>query len=1033
MKKIISIALISLFIIAYFVPVFASLDTAPLHLKHYTDYYLQFSNGNKVRTAVVVYNYNNKEYPAYCIEPSKPGVGELPDYEVKVKDAMNDDGIWRIVTNGYPYKTPSQMGLNNSDEAYFATKQAIYRYLAHENEEYYGGGGIGTAGKRVYDAIARLLDIGYHGTEKIINATANITQEKELNFDNINTEYYSTTYSVSSNTTFQNYVVEIETDKNGILITDENNNIKSKFKNGQNFKVLVPRNIATTNFNVEINTYLSCESKPILYGEAYNNDNQDYIITTDPYEDVFASKTLSVKKLQENGELSINKIDSETQKGIEGVTFELYKNNIMIAKATSNSQGIVTFSHLDEGRYIVKETSTNKNYILNTNSKTVTIPFNGKEEIIIKNEHKRGNLKIYKLDKDNQKITLGGIVFNLFSHELNKVVGTYTTNENGEIYVENLRTGKYSIRETITNEWYELANDVDVQINYNETTEVAVFNELKKGQVKIIKTDMDNNQIGIEGVKFNVINSKGQILETIITDENGKALTDRYPIRDKYIYLQEIETNNNYLLNSEIIPVELQKDKVVSKNIENESKKGKIQIIKRDADNKELPVSGTVFNIICEQTGKIVDTITTDNDGLATSKDLSVIYTYSLVEIETNEKYILNDETITNITVTYNETKQIEVVNELKKGQVMVKKIDKDNNEILLEGVVFDVIDEQGNIVDTLTTNEKGKAISKLLPCIDIKYILREKSTKTEYVLSEERKEIMLEENQIKDIIFENEKIKGNLQITKVDAKDNSKTLAGAKFGIYNEDKHLIQEVVTNEHGIATSDLLVYGKYYFQEIDTGSKYYLLNTNTYEFEIQTNGENVERTIANEPVNIQVNVEKEGTIETEPNKIVNYSFTNIENTSNIYLDSFKWFDYIPTEYIRLETMTTGTFNQDLMYSVYYKTNKSDEYILYKENLDTKENYNLDFTQLQLNEDEYIVETFFDFGKVDIGFRENISPTMQCKTLNTVKDTDSFINNTKTVGIYEDLMTEANSTWITVVHIPKIPEPVLPKTGK
>ena len=72
---------------------------------------------------------------------------------------------------------------------------------------------------------------------------------------------------------------------------------------------------------------------------------------------------------------------------------------------------------------------------------------------------------------------------------------------------------------------------------------------------------------------------------------------------------------------------------------------------------------------------------------------------------------------------------------------------------------------------------------------------------------------------------------------------------------------------------------------------------------------------------------------------------------------------------------------TWNQDLKYDVYYKTNKSEDYILFKEDLSTMEDYELDFTTVELAEDEYIVETMFDFGKVEKGFRESTSPTMKC----------------------------------------------------
>ena len=118
----------------------------------------------------------------------------------------------------------------------------------------------------------------------------------------------------------------------------------------------------------------------------------------------------------------------------------------------------------------------------------------------------------------------------------------------------------------------------------------------------------------------------------------------------------------------------------------------------------------------------------------------------------------------------------------------------------------------------------------------------------------------------------------------------------------------------------------------------------------------------------------------------------------------------------------------------YSVYYKKNKSEDYILFKDNLNTQENYNLDFTTIEFSENEYIIETMFDFGKVEEGFRESISPTMDCKSFDTLQNNDKFTNHTKTVGIYFGVTAEANSNWTTITHIPEEKhEEVLPKTGK
>ena len=291
-----------------------------------------------------------------------------------------------------------------------------------------------------------------------------------------------------------------------------------------------------------------------------------------------------------------------------------------------------------------------------------------------------------------------------------------------------------------------------------------------------------------------------------------------------------------------------------------------------------------------------------------------------------------------------------------------------------------------------------------------------------------------LEENQIKNITFENEKIQGKVEITKVDSK-TKETLEGAEFGIYNEKNEQVGTLKTDENGKATSKLLPYGKYYLKELNTGSVYYLLNEKTYEFEIVKNGETIPLTIENEGVDIKVDVDKKGTTEIKPGEMVNYEFSNVANTSNVYLDNFKWFDYIPTDYVRLQTMTTGTWNQDLTYSVYYKTNKSDDYILRYENLKTTENHTLDFTtEIELDEDEYITETMFDFGKVDVGFKEDVKPTMECKSFDTLKNNQTFTNKTRTVGTYFGVTAEANSKWTTIVHVPEEhKETVLPRTGK
>ena len=732
------------------------------------------------------------------------------------------------------------------------------------------------------------------------------------------------------------------------------------------------------------------------------------------------------------GKIKIIKNDAETNLPIAGVTFQLRKKDgTVVANATTNEKGEATFPNLYQGNYVLKEISTNDNYILNESEFDVNVEYNGTTNKTITNEHKRGDIKVFKVDKDNNKIGLGNVEFQLYSEEFQRVIGTYRTDVNGEIKIDNLRTGNYKLIETNTNKWYNLAEDTTVKVEWNNVTNATVENELKKGQIKVIKIDKDNNEVKLEGVEFEVLNENGDVLEKIITDENGEALTSRYPIRDfEKLKLRETKTLENYVLSDEEQTITLKENQITNTTFQNEKKKGQIKVIKVDLDNNEIKIPNVEFKVY-DESGNVVDTLITDNNGEAVSKRLPIDQNYKVQETKTGELYVLNDEAQT-VTLEQDKITDMIFTNEKRKGQIRIIKVDTDNNEVLLEGVTFDILDEAGNVVDTIVTDEKGEAVSKRLP-IDQTYTAVEKETRKEYVLTEETQTVELKEDEITSITFENEKIKGYLEITKVDSK-TKETLAGATFGIYDMDNNEIAQITTDETGKATSELIPYGKYYAKELDTGSVYYLLNENSYEFEIVNDGETVEKTIENEPVDIEVEVEKSGTVEIKPGDKVDYTFSNVANNSNVYLEDFKWIDYIPTDYIRLETMTTGTWNQDLTYDVYYKTNKSEEYILFQEDLSTKEEYNLDFTTLKLAEDEYITETCFDFGRVEIGFRESIKPTMQCKSLDTLKEGDTFINHTQTVGVYFGVTAKANSKWTTIVHIPEEKhELVLPKTGK
>lgn len=169
---------------------------------------------------------------------------------------------------------------------------------------------------------------------------------------------------------------------------------------------------------------------------------------------------------------------------------------------------------------------------------------------------------------------------------------------------------------------------------------------MKKGQIEIYKTDKDDKNIKIPNVEFNILDKDNKIVDKIITNENGYGISKKIP--SGQYYLKEVKTNSKYILDRNIIKVNVEYDKVTKLNIENEKVKGKIKIIKTSSnDNPILNIkqgeylSDVKFEIY-NSNNKLVDTLITDSEGQAISKDLE-IGRYRIIEKSTNKYYILNN------------------------------------------------------------------------------------------------------------------------------------------------------------------------------------------------------------------------------------------------------------------------------------------------------------------------------------------------------------------------------------------------------
>ena len=266
-------------------------------------------------------------------------------------------------------------------------------------------------------------------------------------------------------------------------------NIKTEFNSNEKFKIKILKTNLNSDKDINVEIRASLKSYPMFYGKTRISGTQDYLLTANSYQDL--ETNINTKLKLNTGKIIINKKDDETKQGIKDTVFEIYNSeNQSIGTYTTDENGKIEISNLYQGSYYAKETKSNENYILNQeNDYSINVEYNKTSTIDIENEHKKGNLEIIKVDKENNSIALGNVGFELYNEETGKIVGTYYTDANGKIEIKNLRTGNYKLKEISTNEWYNLAEDQELQIKWDETTKTQVEDELKKGQIRVIKVD----------------------------------------------------------------------------------------------------------------------------------------------------------------------------------------------------------------------------------------------------------------------------------------------------------------------------------------------------------------------------------------------------------------------------------------------------------------------------------------------------------------------------------------------------------------
>ena len=477
---------------------------------------------------------------------------------------------------------------------------------------------------------------------------------------------------------------------------------------------------------------------------------------------------------------------------------------------------------------------------------------------------------VYEITAAEDIVTLDGTL----RVSKGEVVDTVTTGTDGAAKSKELYLGKYEVKEIeapsgmVLNEEIHPVELVYAGQNVAVTeTSTSFYNERQRVKISLTKSLETDEAFGVgsNGEIFDVsfglyaeseltaaddtvIPADGLIeIVTLDEDGNGVVKTD-LPIGSYYV--KEISTNAAYLISDQKYPVVFEyagQDTAVvhiaaneGKVIENKLIYGSVSGKKTDEDGKEL--GGAVIGIFKTGTEEFteetaIQTTTSADDG--SFSFAKVPYgSWIIREVESPKGFVLSEEEIPITIGAVDEVVEIELINTFIKGNIELKKVDKDFPDNKLTGAVFEVfVDTNGNsefdkkdkLLDEMV--ELGGGMYQLSDLRYGKYFVREKIAPEGFVLDEKVYPVSIEENG-KTYVVENEAGKGFLNEAqkgslKIDKTSSDNKVQGFSFRVIGNNGY-DQTFKTDKNGEIMVEGLRIGEYTVSEVnDKASSAYIL--------------------------------------------------------------------------------------------------------------------------------------------------------------------------------------------------------------
>jgi len=853
-KRLLSLCLAVLFLLSSFVEAFAgtSLENAlnKVHL------YVKEGKGQQLLTwkgvidadnfapAIIVYrSEDGNEYPAYCANPNRPGVEDLiaKSYDVDVDKLDTDPHVWGVITNGYPYKSPQELGLSTEYQAYYATKMAVWATVHANYSNLNDWKANGSHNQPVEAAMKNLVAKGKANDVVYATWLAVNPKSQKAEVDSIDSNYYSQEFEIKSNVKIDSFKIVFDGNvPEGVKATNLQNEEQETFSGDTNaIKVLIPKKDGGEQkgtFNVIAKGKL--ENKAVMFGISHSGKKQDYYVAPIPFyngdsigkvtyyadgttpppdepkepDNPDTPDTPDTPDIPEPGKgLQILKVKAGTTQGLSGAVFRLTDaDGGIIGDYVTDEQGEISIPDLAVGAYYVEEIVAPEGYLLDKNNHKDFVINTVDPVIVTFANEEMAELEVKKVDADTGE-PLSGASIRVAYDGGSDCYDVYTNNA-GTATLSNLKSGTYTVTEITAPEGYLLdSTPQSIKLEAGKKATITVKNKAKPGL--LIKKYDEDTGMPLQNAEFSVKKKDGSIVYEGMTDKSGQIKIEN--LEPDWYTITELAPPKGYLIATESKDVKLEPNKVTEIKFDNRLKPA-LQIMKIDSQTGK-PLKGAVFKVVKTEDSTESE-YTTDETGTILIQDLDEAI-YTVTEVKAPDGYLL-DEQHKDIKLEWGKTKTLVFENKARPS-LEILKIDEATKKPLA-GAKFKVTSTEGNTTSEYVTDNSGKILIENLNA-EI-YTIEEIVAPDGYLLEEQHKDVELEWGKTKQVVFTNKK-RPVLTIKKIDSK-TKEPLAGAKFKVTKTEDKTVSEYTTDKTGTITIEKLDESIYTVEEVTAPEGYIL---------------------------------------------------------------------------------------------------------------------------------------------------------------------------------------------------------------